>query len=93
MLEGDSQDGGKFKHVLTRPKVGLDMKPQLEKVKIFHMAEACKLLGISKGTMLRYEELGVFPSPKRKPVNDYRYYTEKDIDALRRVLLGEGCAS
>jgi DNA-binding transcriptional MerR regulator len=55
-----------------------------------HMNEACALLGISKGTMLRYEAMGFFPPPRRNQANGYRCYTQEDIASLRGLMLGEG---
>jgi len=43
-------------------------------------------LGISKQTLVRYEKKGVFPKPKRNPVNGWREYTESDLSRMSSVL-------
>jgi len=52
----------------------------------FTIEEIAKELGISKQTIIRYESKGIFPKPKRNPINRWRQYTVKDIKSLRRIL-------
>jgi DNA-binding transcriptional MerR regulator len=44
------------------------------------------MLNISKQTLLRYEGKGVFPRAKRNMLNNWREYTEDDIDRLRQIM-------
>ena len=48
--------------------------------------QVAEKLGISKQTLLRYEKLGIFPSPKRNLVNKWREYTDTDLVRLRKIL-------
>ena len=54
--------------------------------KFFNAQEVAEGLGISKQTLLRYERKGIFPKPKRNPVNKWREYTDKDVDKLKKIL-------
>lgn len=53
--------------------------------KYFNINEVAKALGLSKQTLVRYEKKGVFPKPKRNPLNKWREYTLKDITNLKRI--------
>jgi len=48
---------------------------------IINLARACKL---SRSTLLYYESIGLLPRPRRTAGN-YRAYTPKDVDRLRRI--------
>ena len=48
--------------------------------------EVAQKLGISKQTLLRYENKGIFPRPRRNLVNRWREYTEGDISKLQKIL-------
>ena len=52
----------------------------------FTIEEIAKELGISKQTVMRYESKGIFPRPKRNPINRWRQYTVNDVKSLRRIL-------
>ncbi|MFA5008773.1 MAG: MerR family transcriptional regulator [Candidatus Omnitrophota bacterium] len=52
----------------------------------FTPVEVAAMLHISKQTLVRYEKKGVFPKPKRHPINKWREYTEEDIGKLKRIL-------
>lgn len=56
---------------------------------VYTVQEACKRIGISRRTMLRYEAAGMFPTPRRNQANGYRVFTEEDIQRLRVLILGE----
>ena len=47
-------------------------------------------LGIYRGTVINYEKKGIFPQPRRNPINGYREYTEEDLEKLRKILEGKG---
>jgi len=53
----------------------------------YNIQEVADLLGIYKGTIKNYESKGIFPKPRRNPINNYREYTPQDVDILRRILL------
>ena len=43
-------------------------------------------LGISKQTLLRYENKGIFPQARRNLVNQWREYTLGDLKKLKEIL-------
>jgi DNA-binding transcriptional MerR regulator len=47
------------------------------------------ILGIYKGTVINYEKRGIFPEPRRNPINGYREYTEEEIERLKTIMEGE----
>jgi len=53
----------------------------------YNIQEVANILGIYKGTIKNYEEKGIFPKPRRNPINHYREYMSEDIDILKRILL------
>ena len=58
----------------------------MEKRKYYTAKEAARELNISKQTLLRYEKKGVFPAPKRNPVNKWREYDSRSIAELKKIL-------
>jgi len=54
--------------------------------KYFNTNEVAYALGISKQTLVRYEKKGIFPKPKRSPLNKWREYTLKDITNLKNIM-------
>lgn len=58
------------------------MKPE----KYYLATEIAKVLGISKQTLIRYENKKIFPKAKRNAVNKWREYTLQDIKVLKRIL-------
>ena len=57
--------------------------------KKYNVQEVANMLGIYRGTVINYEKKGVFPPPRRNPINGYREYTEEDIQNLRRIIEGK----
>lgn len=53
----------------------------------YNIQEVADLLGIYRGTIKNYEAKGIFPKPRRNPINKYREYTTQDIDILKRILV------
>ncbi len=58
------------------------LKPE----KYYSATEVAKILGISKQTLIRYENKRIFPKARRSAVNKWREYTLGDIKALKRIL-------
>lgn len=56
------------------------------KEKYYSATEAAQFLGISKQTLIRYENKRVFPKPRRNAVNGWREYTEDDIRKLKGII-------
>ena len=55
--------------------------------KRYNIQEVADILGIYKGTVKNYETKGIFPKPRRNPINKYREYSPEDIDILKRILV------
>jgi len=48
--------------------------------------EMAAALGISKQTLIRYEQKGIFPKAHRNQVNRWREYTSKDLQVLQKIM-------
>ncbi len=59
-------------------------------LKKYTVQEVADTLGIYRGTVINYEKKGIFPPPRRNPINGYREYTEEDIEKLHNILEGKG---
>ncbi len=57
-------------------------------IKKFTVQEVADILGIYRGTVINYEKKGIFPEPRRNPINGYREYTEDEIEGLKSILEG-----
>ena len=55
--------------------------------KRYNIQEVAYILGIYRGTIKNYEQKGIFPKPRRNPINKYREYAPEDIEILKRILL------
>ena len=53
----------------------------------YNINEVANILGIYKGTIKNYEDRGIFPKPRRNPINKYREYAPEDIEILKRILV------
>jgi len=54
--------------------------------KYYTATEVAKILGISKQTLIRYENKKIFPRAKRNAVNKWREYTLQEIKILKKIL-------
>ena len=52
----------------------------------YSVQEAADLIGISKETLLKYEKEGKIPPAKRNPINNWRQYTDGDIEQMKRIM-------
>jgi DNA-binding transcriptional MerR regulator len=52
----------------------------------YTIGQFSKLLGVNKDTILYYENLGLFPLPKRKE-NGYKIYTKQHVEVMEVILL------
>ena len=57
--------------------------------KKYNVQEVADLLGIYRGTVINYEKRGIFPEPRRNPINGYREYSEEDIESLKKIMEGK----
>ncbi len=58
----------------------------MKKEKFYSATEAAEFLGISKQTLIRYENRKVFPKSKRNAVNGWREYTASEIRRLKDII-------
>lgn len=49
------------------------------KQKVFNMQEFCKIIGLSRMTVIKYQKKGALPD-RRNPVNNYRFFTIEDVE-------------
>ncbi len=57
--------------------------------KKYNVQEVANILGIYRGTVINYEKKGIFPEPRRNPINGYREYAEEDIENMKKILEGK----
>ncbi|MFQ5953371.1 MAG: MerR family transcriptional regulator [Candidatus Omnitrophota bacterium] len=57
--------------------------------KKYNVQEVANILGIYRGTVINYEKKGIFPSPRRNPINRYREYSAEEVDKMRKILEGK----
>jgi len=50
--------------------------------------EAAKILGVNPETLRRWDRAGKLKA-KRNPMNNYRLYSDKDIESLKKQIAGE----
>jgi DNA-binding transcriptional MerR regulator len=58
-------------------------------VKKYTVQEVADMLGVYRGTVINYEKKGIFPSPRRNPINGYREYMEEDMEKLKAIMEGK----
>ncbi|MFH1552597.1 MAG: MerR family transcriptional regulator [Candidatus Omnitrophota bacterium] len=56
--------------------------------KKYTVQQVANILGIYRGTVINYEKKGIFPPPRRNPINGYREYVEEDIENLKKIIEG-----
>ena len=57
--------------------------------KKYTVQDVADILGVYRGTVINYEKRGIFPDPRRNPINGYREYTEEDVERLKRIAEGK----
>jgi len=58
----------------------------MKRQRYYSVTQTAQLLGISKQTLIRYENKKVFPKARRNAVNGWREYTEEEIRRLRGIM-------
>jgi len=56
------------------------------KERYLSVTQTAQLLGISKQTLIRYENRKLFPAARRNALNGWREYTEDDVKNLRSIM-------
>lgn len=59
-----------------------------DSIKKLTVQQVADILGIYRGTVINYEKKGIFPQPRRNPINGYREYTQEDIEKLKSIVDG-----
>ena len=77
---------GKDVETYTKVMFMVEEQPKLSNRR-YNIQEVADRLAIYKGTIKNYEAKGIFPKPRRNPINKYREYLPPDIDILKRILL------
>ena len=54
--------------------------------KYLRAGDVAATLGISKQTLIKYEQKGVFPKSTRNNLNGWREYTKEEIERLKRIM-------
>lgn len=49
-------------------------------------SEVAEILGVSKDTIYRWLRQGKVPEPMRNPTNDYRVFTQRDLDLMSSLV-------
>lgn len=62
------------------------MRRKRERNGIYRSAQVAKILGMSSRTLYRMLADGRIPEPMRNPDNQYRVWTDVDIQSIRQVL-------
>ncbi len=57
--------------------------------KKYTVQDVADVLGVYRGTVINYEKKGIFPPPRRNPINGYREYTEEDLEKLKAIVEGK----
>jgi len=56
--------------------------------KIYYITEFAQKVGVYKDTVRNYQKRGLLPN-RRNPVNNYRVFTDADIETVRNILKGK----
>jgi excisionase family DNA binding protein len=62
------------------------MRRKRERSGVYRSAQVAKILGMSSRTLYRMLADGRIPEPMRNPENQYRVWTDVDIQSIRQVL-------
>ena len=55
------------------------------KEKRYLIKDIIKTLNISRKTYYNWEKKGKIPASKREPMSGYRFWTQKDLEKLRKI--------
>jgi len=57
-----------------------------ETVRYLNAGEVASSLGISKQTLIKYEQKTIFPKPRRNNLNGWREYTVEELAKLKKIM-------
>lgn len=55
------------------------------KEKRYTVKDVIRELGISRSGFYKWDRFNKIPKPKRDPMNNYRYWTKKDLLRLKKI--------
>lgn len=66
------------------------MQPQEQAIteRPIYIKEFARVLGVYPDTIRNYQERGILPD-RRNPVNNYRIFTNEDVDVMLKLLAGK----
>jgi excisionase family DNA binding protein len=62
------------------------MRRKRDRIGVYRSAQVAKILGVSSRTLYRMLADGRIPEPMRNPENQYRVWTEVDLQTIREAL-------
>jgi excisionase family DNA binding protein len=62
------------------------MRRKRERIGLYRSSQVAKILGMSPRTLYRMLADGRIPEPMRNPDNQYRVWTEVDLQSIREAL-------
>jgi excisionase family DNA binding protein len=62
------------------------MRRRRDRIGVYRSSQVAKILGMSSRTLYRMLADGRIPEPMRNPVNQYRVWTEVDLQTIREAL-------
>lgn len=60
----------------------------IKEMKKYYIKDLEKILGVGRTTFFYWEKAGKVPRAKRTPMGNYRYWTAKEINKLKRMIEG-----
>jgi len=61
-------------------------KSKLREPGYLRSAEVAEIIGVTKQTLLNWLRRGLITEPARNPDTGYRFWTEKDVEAIGRFV-------
>ncbi|MFH1621840.1 MAG: MerR family transcriptional regulator [Candidatus Omnitrophota bacterium] len=58
--------------------------------KLYFIQDLEKILGVHRKTYFYWERTGKVPKAKRTVMGNYRYWTEEEINRLKKITKGQG---
>ncbi|MBV9264983.1 MAG: helix-turn-helix domain-containing protein [Acidobacteriaceae bacterium] len=62
------------------------MRRKRDRIGVYRSSQVAKILGMSSRTLYRMLADGRIPEPMRNPENQYRVWTEVDLQSIREAL-------
>jgi excisionase family DNA binding protein len=62
------------------------MRRKRDRIGVYRSSQVAKILGMSPRTLYRMLADGRIPEPMRNPENQYRVWTEVDLQSIREAL-------